>query len=103
MTARPRRFTGRFHAPRSLRKQLLAASLLILSGLLILIGVLQYVLMRNFIYSNRAEAMETQIRSVPFEIFNNSGNRRPGETGVPSCSTPILPSLSTIRTAASWI
>ncbi|WP_405106725.1 ATP-binding protein [Paenibacillus sp. FSL K6-1217] len=78
MTAWTRRLTGRFHAPRSLRKQLLAASLLILSGLLILIGVLQYVLMRNFIYSNRAEAMETQIRSVPYEIFNNTGNRRPG-------------------------
>ncbi|MEK4009579.1 sensor histidine kinase [Paenibacillus sp. FSL H3-0333] len=78
MTARTRRFTGRFHAPRSLRKQLLVTSLLILSGLLILIGTLQYVLMRNFIYSNRAEAMETQIRSVPFEIFNNAGNRRPG-------------------------
>ncbi|MEK3833185.1 MULTISPECIES: sensor histidine kinase [unclassified Paenibacillus] len=78
MTARTRRFTGRFHAPRSLRKQLLVTSLFILSGLLILIGTLQYVLMRNFIYSNRAEAMETQIRSVPFEIFNNAGNRRPG-------------------------
>ena len=78
MTARTRRFKGRFHAPRSLRKQLLAASLLILSGLLILIGTLQYVLMRDFIYTNRAEAMETQIRSVPFEIFNNADNRRPG-------------------------
>ncbi|MFD1910008.1 hypothetical protein ACFTAO_00965 [Paenibacillus rhizoplanae] len=78
MTARTRRLTGRFHAPRSLRKQLLAASLLILSGLLILIGTLQYVLMRNFIYSNRAEAMETQIRSVPYEIFNSTGSRRPG-------------------------
>lgn len=78
MMARIRSLKGRFQAPRSLRKQLLAASLLILSGLLILIGALQYILMRNFIYTNRAEAMETQIRSVPFEIFNNAGNRRPG-------------------------
>jgi len=59
----------RISAPRSLRKQLLATSLLILSGLLLLIGVLQYVLMRDFIYSNRADSMETQIRSVPRELY----------------------------------
>ncbi|MDF9843344.1 MULTISPECIES: HAMP domain-containing sensor histidine kinase [unclassified Paenibacillus] len=63
------RLLQRLHAPRSLRKQLLATSLLILSGLLLLIGVLQYVLMRNFIYSNRAETMETQLRSVPRDFF----------------------------------
>ncbi|QUL55543.1 HAMP domain-containing histidine kinase [Paenibacillus tritici] len=85
MIARTRRLLGNFPAPRSLRKQLLATSLLILSGLLILIGVLQYVLMRNFIYSNRAEAMETQIRSVPYDFFNlpgtvnGTGNRHPGD------------------------
>lgn len=61
-------------APRSLRKQLLAISLLILSGLLLLIGVLQYILMRDFIYSNRAESMEAQIRSVPREMFFNFFN-----------------------------
>ncbi|MFF2909529.1 sensor histidine kinase [Paenibacillus sp. NPDC057934] len=58
-------------APRSLRKQLLSISLLILSMLLLLIGVLQYILMRNFTYTNRAEAMETQLRSVPREFFFN--------------------------------
>ncbi|MFC3750349.1 sensor histidine kinase [Paenibacillus sp. GCM10012306] len=58
-------------APRSLRKQLLSISLLILSLLLLLIGVLQYILMRNFTYTNRAEAMETQLRSVPREFFFN--------------------------------
>ncbi|KGE19504.1 sensor histidine kinase [Paenibacillus wynnii] len=61
----------RLAAPRSLRKQLLAISILILSGLLLLIGVLQYFLMRDFIYSNRAKSMETQIRSVPHELFFN--------------------------------
>lgn len=72
---------SRFPAPRSLRKQLLATSLLILSGLLLLIGVLQYVLMRNFIYTNRAESMETQLRSVPRELYFTlifSGNPPPG-------------------------
>lgn len=66
------RLLRRLHAPRSLRKQLLATSLLILSGLLLLIGVLQYVLMRNFIYSNRAETMEAQLRSVPRDFFTGS-------------------------------
>ncbi|MEI2395043.1 MULTISPECIES: sensor histidine kinase [Paenibacillus] len=79
MIARTRGFLSKLQAPRSLRKQLLATSLLILSVLLILIGVLQYALMRNFIYSNRAEAMETQMRSVPREFYyinlnNPAGN-----------------------------
>ncbi|WP_238650892.1 sensor histidine kinase [Paenibacillus piscarius] len=66
--------TDRFRFLRSLRRQLLAASLLILSGLLILIGILQYVLMRNVIYSNRAEVMEAQLRSLPIEfLLNNPG------------------------------
>ncbi|AIQ72310.1 sensor histidine kinase [Paenibacillus odorifer] len=68
------RWLRRLPAPRSLRKQLLATSLLILSGLLLLIGVLQYILMRDFIYSNRAESMEAQIRSVPREMFFNFFN-----------------------------
>ncbi|MFD1776416.1 sensor histidine kinase [Paenibacillus rhizophilus] len=68
---------NRLHPPRSLRKQLLAISLLILSGLLLLIGVLQYVIMRNFLYTSRAEAMQLQIRSVPRElILELAGNRR---------------------------
>ncbi|WP_411830101.1 hypothetical protein [Paenibacillus sonchi] len=71
MIARITGLFGSLPAPRSLRKQLLVISLLILSGLLLLIGVLQYVLMRDFIYSNRAESMEAQIRSVPREIFSN--------------------------------
>ncbi|WP_379158538.1 sensor histidine kinase [Paenibacillus sp. sgz5001063] len=94
---------GRLPAPRSLRKQLLIISLLILSGLLLLIGVLQYVLMRDFIYTNRAESMQTQIRSVPREIFFNSlafnnnsekaaitssGEQGNGSTGT---ATPRLP------------
>ena len=68
------RVSGLIHrlaAPRSLRKQLLAISILILSGLLLLIGVFQYFLMRDFIYTNRAESMETQMRSVPRELFFN--------------------------------
>lgn len=76
MTARS--LPGRFRFLRSLRRQLLAASLLILSALLILIGILQYVLMRNVIYSNRAEVMKAQLRSLPFEFLLNNPERPGG-------------------------
>lgn len=69
MISRVTVFFRRLPAPRSLRKQLLAISLLILSGLLLLIGILQYILMRDFIYTSRAESLETQMRSVPREVF----------------------------------
>jgi two-component system OmpR family sensor kinase len=71
-----RRFSSLLHrtAPSSLRRQLLSISLLILSGLLLLIGVLQYFLIRDFTYTNRAETMETQLRSVPREFFFNLYN-----------------------------
>lgn len=83
MMARSRSLKGRFRGPRSLRRQLLAASLLILSVLLILIGLLQYALMRNFIYGNRAEVMEAQLRSLPHELlFGNPPGMVNGGTGV---------------------
>lgn len=84
-------FISRLPSPRSLRKQLLAISLIILSVLLLLIGVLQYVLMRNFIYTNRAESMETQLRSVPREFyftFLNSGNSTPADLSISGASDP---------------
>lgn len=59
----------RFIAPRSLRYQLLIRSLFILAALLILIGLLQYVLMKNFVYQSKAEAMETQMMSFPKDWF----------------------------------
>ena len=69
MISRITGFLRRLPAPRSLRKQLLAISLLILSALLLLIGILQYILMRDFIYTSRAETLETQMRSAPREVF----------------------------------
>lgn len=83
----PGRLRGLFRrsSPHSLRKQLLSISLLILSVLLLLIGVLQYILMRNFTYTNRAETMQTQLRSVPRELFFNFFNAgepvKPGGMG----------------------
>lgn len=96
MIARLSGLFRRHSAPRSLRKQLLATSLLILSGLLLLIGVLQYVLMRNFIYSNRAESMETQLYSVPREFFytlysRNTGTSVNTDNAGPQSSPPSTP------------
>lgn len=64
----------RFLFPRSLRYQLLQRSLLIVAALLIMIGTLQYVLMKDFIYKNKAEALEAQLMSMPKDWFDRSGS-----------------------------
>ncbi|WP_187355594.1 sensor histidine kinase [Paenibacillus tengchongensis] len=74
MTARISRLLRKLPMPRSLSKQLLAISLIILSVLLLLIGVLQVVLMRNFMFGNRAEVMETQLRSIPRDFYYDLAN-----------------------------
>lgn len=55
--------------PKSLRFQLLSRSLLILSVLLMLIGTFQYVLMRQFLFSNHAVSIQTQIRTIPPQVW----------------------------------
>jgi two-component system, OmpR family, sensor kinase len=69
--------------PRSLRYQLLARSLLILALLLLLIGVSQYVLMKDFLYKHEAEAIASQFRGFPKEAFDAYGpsNGRGGGGG----------------------
>ncbi|WP_138752314.1 sensor histidine kinase [Paenibacillus sinopodophylli] len=64
-------FIERLISPRSLRYQLLSRSLLILAVLLMLIGILQYVIMKDFIFKNKAESLNTQIMSMPMNLFNN--------------------------------
>ncbi|GMK40182.1 two-component sensor histidine kinase [Paenibacillus sp. CCS19] len=54
---------------KSLRSQLLARSLFILAALLILIGGLQYTFMRDFLYRNQAEAMMSELRNMPRDLF----------------------------------
>ncbi|MFZ5642888.1 MAG: sensor histidine kinase [Bacillota bacterium] len=49
----------------SLKTQLLSRSLLILAVLLALIGLFQYVFMRDVIYRNKAASMQGQIMSIP--------------------------------------
>lgn len=60
-------------APRSLRIQLLSRSLLVLAVLLLLIGALQYVIMKDFLYRNQAETMSSQMRGLPKDLFGIPG------------------------------
>ncbi|MNW42952.1 putative sensor histidine kinase TcrY [compost metagenome] len=68
---------GGFLVPHSLRSQLLYRSLFIIAALLLLIGGLQYVLMKNFLYHNQAESLVSQIHSLPKNLFE-------GTYGIPS-------------------
>lgn len=68
----------------SLRVQLLARSLLILAVLLVLVGLLQYVFMRDIIYRNKAVSMQSQIMPMSPVIWEgidkdsvNEGMRPP--------------------------
>lgn len=56
-------------ALRSLRAQLLARTLLIVALLLVFVGFLQYVLMKDFLYRSRVDAMEAQLRTLPIELL----------------------------------
>ncbi len=67
-------------APNSLRVQLLSRSLLILAVLLALIGLLQYVFMKEVIYRNKAESMQSQLISVYPAIWERLG-AMPGNAG----------------------
>jgi len=57
-----------FH-PNSLSVQLLSRSLLILAVLLALIGLLQYVFMKDVIYKNEASSIQSRIMSIPRHVW----------------------------------
>lgn len=56
-------------AQNSLRIQLLSRSLLVIAALLALIGLLQYVFMKDVIYHNKAVSLESQIMSISPELI----------------------------------
>lgn len=68
----------------SLRFQLLSRSLLLLAVLLVIIGVFQYIFMREFIYQNEASSIQNQILAVPpdawEQLVNNSPSNTPSNT-----------------------
>lgn len=70
----------RYLPAESLRMQLLSRSLFILAGLLLLVGILQYVLMQQYLYRDKAESIKSQIRSIPPQTWlqPNNNPRRGG-------------------------
>ncbi|MDA8441810.1 MAG: ATP-binding protein [Peptococcaceae bacterium] len=64
----------RFFAPNSVLFQLLSRSLLLMAILLLVIGLFQYVLMRSFIYQNKAATMQSQILATPPEVWAQLAN-----------------------------
>jgi len=62
-----------FFSPNSLGIQLLSRTLLILAVLLMLIGLFQYVFMREVIYRNKAESIQSQIMSIPNVAWQQLG------------------------------
>lgn len=57
--------------PHSLGFQLLSRSLLVLAVILLFIGIFQYVVMREFLFKNKAETMQNQLQSVPRDVLAN--------------------------------
>lgn len=67
----------KFWTPNSLRFQLLSRSLFVMAALLLLIGIFQYVFMREFTYENKAASIQSQILSVPREVWDNTAANLP--------------------------
>jgi len=95
MSARPRRpwraprWLSRFRqfvTPHSLHFQLLSRSLLILSVMLLLIGVSQYVLIQQYVYRDKAAGLKSQLRSIPPEAWEEQLNGKLGELRDPNDS-----------------
>ncbi|WP_246067294.1 sensor histidine kinase [Paenibacillus koleovorans] len=73
--------------PESLRFQLLARSLLVLSALLLFIGLFQYVFMQHFMYDNAAAALRNEAIALTRDlqpIIGGPGQRRDAPVGRPS-------------------
>jgi len=85
-------FTAIFTVPFSLRQALLFRSLIVLAVLLLLIGMFQYVVMKDFMYRNKAEALEAQIISLPRSFITDWRGRahKPKEAPTINGLPPIL-------------
>lgn len=76
--------------PHSLRNQLLTRTLYILSFILLIIGLLQYWVMKDFLYDNEAEILKTKLLSLPPVIWGDS-NLHSNNGQVPENPTPNTP------------
>lgn len=92
----------RWIAPGSLRSQLLSRSLFILAIILLLLGVVQYMVTKDFLYRSNAEAMMTQMRSLPRSLYldhersehgelNNMNNNLSGDNSTDNAEATPLP------------
>jgi two-component system OmpR family sensor kinase len=85
-----------FFVPNSLRTQLLSRSLLILAVVLVLIGLFQYVFMKEVIYRNKAASMRSQIMSIYPTIREHlatdqgNGNARPLRFYIPDAELAFI-------------
>ncbi|KJS16446.1 MAG: membrane protein [Peptococcaceae bacterium BRH_c4b] len=85
-----------FFAPNSLKIQLLSRSLLILAVLLLLIGLFQYAFMREVLYRNRADSLQTQIMSIPRDAWQHiatipeNGDLQPPIFFIPGASLAFI-------------
>lgn len=67
--------------PSSLRYQLLARMLFILAIILLVIGGLQYIVMKNFLYQNEAEMLKSKMMSLPRGLMMRSEFLPPVQDG----------------------
>jgi len=61
----------------TLRGKITAITLIIIAFLFLLVGVLQYTFMKDFLYNNKAESLHAQIRTWPPEPFFLRGDIQP--------------------------
>lgn len=81
---------AQFFRPRSFKYQLLSRTFVILTVLLIFIGLFQYALMRNFLYGNKAASIETQIDTIPRQVWQvvSTGGVAPDQNSLFRIETP---------------
>lgn len=68
MKRKKQSFFHKLFLPYSLRYQLLARTLFILAFILLAIGLLQYFVMKDFLYQNEADTLNSKLMSLPRDI-----------------------------------
>jgi len=75
---------------KTLRGKITAVTLIIIAFLFLLVGVLQYTFMKDFLYNNKAESLHAQIRTWPPDPFFLRGDT-PIDNREPSSIRPERP------------
>ncbi|GAA3403165.1 HAMP domain-containing sensor histidine kinase [Paenibacillus hodogayensis] len=95
--------------PHSLRFQLLSRSLLVMAVILLFIGIVQYAVMREFLFRNKADTMQSQLLSVPREALlnleqgNEGGGRGPKPMFfLPDMSLAVVDLSGNVTNVSNW-